>query len=101
MHLVIGRAEAWASDADAGIGVRPEELVVLPAHADDMNWSGALEALFADHDILLLFGPEQDGIEDPATWENKSARIGDYRTPAWFDTFAFGSTRNPDRGFRR
>jgi hypothetical protein len=76
LHLILERAEAWAVDADAGIGVRPQELASLPAHADDLNWSGALDALFADHDILLLFGPEQDGIEDPASSETKAPGSG-------------------------
>jgi hypothetical protein len=55
---------------DAGIGVRPEELAALPAHADDLNWLGASGALFVDHAILLLFEPEQDGMVSTAKWRS-------------------------------
>jgi hypothetical protein len=101
LHLVVERARDWAADPDAGIGIRPQEVAGLPAHRDDLDWQGALDALFADHDILLLFDPGQDGIEDPAGTENEHARIGDYRPAAWFTPFAAEVARDPHRGFRR
>jgi hypothetical protein len=101
LHLILDRARDWWSDVDAGCGIRPEELALLPSHADDLDWDGARDALFVDHDILLLFDPGQDGLDDPGSAENRSARIGDYRPAAWFNSFTAENARDPARGFRR
>jgi hypothetical protein len=99
LHLILERARDWWIDGE--VGVRPEELAALPAHADDLDWQGALDALFADHDLLLLFDAELDGIEDPAALENRLPRMGDYRPAAWFTPFDAITGRDPQRGFRR
>lgn len=101
LHLMLDRARDWWIDADAGCGIRPEELAVLPGHVDDLDWDGARDALFVDHDILLLFDPGSDGIDDPDCVENRHARIGDYRPAAWFTPFTAADARDPVRGFRR
>jgi len=101
LRLLIERARDWWMDADAGLGVRPEELAALPAHAGDLDWQGALDALFADHDLLLLFDVELDVIEDPAALENRLPRMGDYRPAAWFTPLDAITARDPHRGFRR
>lgn len=78
-----------------------EKLVSLPSHPDDEDWDGAVDALFQDTDILALFDPSQDGLEDPESDINVSFRIGDYRPAAWFKTFSNMETRDERRGFRR
>lgn len=100
LHTMLLRLADWFTD-DPGQAVPAGWLADLPRHPDDLDWSGALDALFADHDILLLFDPASDGIEDPLSVENQNARIGDYRPAAWFTPFTAGLAREPDRGFRR
>jgi hypothetical protein len=101
LHLILERVREWAADSDTGLGFRPEDVAALPARVDDMDWRTALDVLFVDHDILLLFDPEQDGIEDPGSAENQHARMGDYRPAAWFAPFGGADPRDPRRGFRR
>lgn len=43
--------------------------------------------LFQDHDILELFTPKSDGIEDPDSEDNRRIVRGDYRPSAWFKSF--------------
>lgn len=66
-----------------------------------MQWQPGLDSLFVDHDILLLFDLGHDGIEEPASAENRHARIGDCRPAAWFAPFTGSDPRDPRSGFRR
>ena len=77
------------------------ELAALPEHPDDLDWETCRDALFQDSDILSLFDPEHDGIEDPAAQGNQLIGMGDYRPPAWFETFLNMQPRDGRRPFRR
>lgn len=48
---------------------------------DDYDRDGCSEILFDDHDILLLYDEQIDGVEDPETELNQQFRIGDIRPP--------------------
>lgn len=100
LHTILLRLGDRSTD-DPGLAVAAGALAGLPTHPDDLDWAGALDALVADHDILLLFDPASDGIEDPLTAENRGARIGDYRPTAWSTSFTPDLARDPARGFRR
>ncbi len=78
-----------------------ELLASLPSHPDDEDWDGAIDSLFQDTDILGLFDPARDGMEDPSSDVNTVFQIGDYRPQAWFQTFQNMDPRYPQRGFRR
>lgn len=81
--------------------VSPDEMCILPEHADDLDWEACRDGLFQDSDVLLLFDHEHDGMEDPAAEENLKIGMGDYRSGAWFDTFGNMSPRDGRRPFRR
>ncbi|QBI56166.1 hypothetical protein EKD16_22065 [Streptomonospora litoralis] len=72
----------------------------LPKHRDDYDWDFCLEILFEDHDVMLLFDPRFDGVEDPDSELNRLQAMGDMRPQGWFNTFAGKDQRDPDRGFR-
>jgi hypothetical protein len=59
------------------------------------------EVLFQDHDILDLFDPERDGIEDPDSETNQQIAMGGYRPAVWFRTFDNMTLRDGRRLFRR
>lgn len=101
LHVILERVREWAADPDGALGIPLEKLAGLPAHPDDLDVDGALDVLFAVHDILLLFDPAHDGIEDPASADNVATRIGDYRAADWFISFTPADVRDPNRGFRR
>ena len=85
---------AWTGLDDAIISA-------LPDHLDDFHWDAIPDALFQDTDILHLFEPDLDGIDDPHDALNVKMAIGDYRPSAWFENFANMQPRDERRGFRR
>jgi hypothetical protein len=97
LHLMLRDAAASAED-----GTQPGALSArLPEHPGDLNWELAYGALFQDTDILGLFDPDLDGIEDPENELNQQLRIGDYRPRAWFTAFEAMEPRDGRRPFRR
>lgn len=97
LHLIMRDAAAAVQDGWAWI----LDDATLPSHPDDFDWDLAAGALFQDNDILALFNPHLDGIEDPDTEVNQNFRIGDYRPQAWFETFNNMEPRDGRRPFRR
>jgi hypothetical protein len=73
----------------------------LPKHRDDYDWDLCLEILLEDHDVMLLFDPRFDGVEDPDSELNQLQAMGDMRPQSWFKPFEGEEPRDPDRGFRR
>ena len=86
-------ADRWASLADS--------LSRLQRHPDDYDWDLAGEVLVQDEDVLTLFDPRMDGIEDPDNESNQRMRMGDYRPASWFQPFDNRTRRDGRRGFRR
>ena len=84
-----------------GPGLDEATLDALPGHRDDFDWQAIPDALFQDTDILHLFEPDLDGIDDPHDALNTQMAIGDYRPSAWFENFANMQPRDERRGFRR
>lgn len=87
LWLIIELAAAFEQDRDAWPTIW-SELQALPATADDFNWDELREDLFEDHDFLMLYSPDLDGIEDPLDHVNTQLRIGPYLRPQdWFTPF--------------
>ena len=101
LHLVLRDVTSAAGDGWAWGEEEEEEGARLPVHPDDFSWDLAQDVLFQDTDILALFNPDLDGIEDPADELNLQMRIGDYRPQAWFKAFANMDPRDGRRPFRR
>lgn len=98
LHLILRDVPAAVDDDWAGLD---REDTRLPAHPDDFSWDLAQDVLFQDTDILALFNPDLDGIEDPGGELNLQMSIGDYRPQAWFEAFANMDPRDGRRPFRR
>jgi hypothetical protein len=84
LHLILEDAPAVLGDE---VDWLEQHFAQLPTRSDDYDWDMAHEVLFQDHDILELFDPERDGIEDPDSEANQQIGMGDYRPAAWFKTF--------------
>lgn len=98
LHLMLRDADAAGK---GGWADRAAEFTRLPEHHDDLNWELAYDVLFQDTDILGLFDPNLDGIEDPENELNQQLSIGDYRPQSWFKTFVNMEPRDGRRPFRR
>jgi hypothetical protein len=70
-------------------------------HPDDFDWDAMPDVLLQDTDIVQLFDPGLDGIEDPHEELNVDKAVGDYRPSAWFKAFANMEPRDERRPFRR
>ena len=96
LHLAIGDARDAVNDA-----MVPDRIWGFPEHPDDFGWQDCLEFLFEDHDVLMLFDPDLDGIEDPESDLAVFLRTASLHPRDWFTPFANVEPRNPQRAFRR
>ena len=99
LHLILEDAPSAAEHGWSGLDAAT--FGSLPGHPDDLDWDAMPDVLFQDTDILHLFEPGLDGIDDPRNALNAQMAIGDYRPSAWFETFANMQPRDQRRGFRR
>ena len=98
LHLMLEDAATGIADG----WIEPSAQVARqPSHPDDYDWEMAGEILFLDHDVLTLFEPAFDGIEDPESEINARLSMGDMRPRAWFATFGGSTPRDGRRPFRR
>ncbi|WP_395292871.1 hypothetical protein ACF9IK_04125 [Kitasatospora hibisci] len=73
----------------------------LPTHRDDYDFGACTDMFFQDTDVLMLYSPRFDGIEDPDGDANRQLGVGDLRAQSWFEPFGNITARDPHRGFRR
>lgn len=99
LHLILEDAPPAVEDGWTGLDEAAFDS--LPEHPDDLDWDAMPDVLLQDTDILHLFEPGLDGIDDPHDALNTAMAIGDYRPSAWFKTFANMQQRDEHRGFRR
>ncbi len=64
----------------------PQSLPKDPEFDDDFEW--ARDVLFRDHDVLLLFDPTLDGVDDPESELHQRFRFANLHPSRWFLPFA-------------
>ena len=97
VHLSIARASSMVVDDPELV---TEFVEGLPPHHDDWDWGLCLGVLLEDTDVLFLYEPWSQGIEDSDHHVNQLLRIANLEAADWFEPFYGDSTRDPDRGFR-
>lgn len=98
LHIAIDHASSMVVD--------DTELVLsfvegLPAHHDDWDWGLCLDVLLEDTDVLFLYEPWAQGIEDSDHQINQFAGMVNLEAEDWFKPFYDDRARDPERGFRR
>ncbi|MFE0773332.1 hypothetical protein [Streptomyces sp. NPDC058861] len=97
LHLIIGQARSITTN-------RPNALAQLvdglPSSGADYDWDGCLTHLFEDHDVLMLFDAQLDGMEDPDSEVHQTMGMVNLAADEWFEPFSPDHARDPDRGFR-
>ncbi|HET7486954.1 MAG TPA: hypothetical protein VFJ85_03435 [Acidimicrobiales bacterium] len=74
LHFVLDAAFDFVND---GLLVADEQVAALrPGSDDEADFDAARADLFVDHDVLLLFDPAFDGVEDPAGFLAKRYWLG-------------------------
>jgi hypothetical protein len=82
LHLVIDSAEAAVGDETIPLD---DSLPADPERDRDFEW--AREVLFRDHDVLLLFNPSLDGIEDNDSDLSQRHMFANLHPRRWFLPF--------------
>ncbi|WLW55950.1 hypothetical protein [Streptomyces sp. YU58] len=72
----------------------------LPPHHYDWDWHLCLGVLLEDTDMLFLFEPWSQGIEDADHHVNQLMGLANLEAEDWFTPFYDDSARDPARGFR-
>ncbi|MGH9158321.1 MAG: hypothetical protein ACRD1K_21350 [Acidimicrobiales bacterium] len=87
LHLVIDLAEAHLAD-----GVLDSDLpgvAALPDHGPkDADFDSMRTNLFKDNDVLMLYDPLMDGIEDPEDEIGQLERVINLHPRDWFTPFS-------------
>lgn len=97
LHLMISRARSITANRPKSV----RDLVAeLPASEADYDWSGCSEILFEDHDVLMLFDDQLDGMADPESDVHQSMGMVNLAADDWFEPFRTDNARDPHRGFR-
>lgn len=98
LHLGIARAQALTRNRPRLV---TEAVAGLPEHRRDFDWAACSSDLFQDHDVLMLFDPALDGVEDRSSEVNQALGMVNLAAHDWFTPFDPDLARDPDRGFRR
>jgi hypothetical protein len=99
LHMILEDVPHTAEDGWTGLN--EPNLASLAEHPGDFDWDAMPDVLLQDTDVLHLFEPDLDGIEDPNEELNLDMAMGDYRPSAWFKAFANMQPRDEQRPFRR
>lgn len=87
LHLVIDLAEAHL--ADGIIDTEIDTVASLPDHGPlDSDFEAMRSRLFTDHDVLMLFDPMLDGVDDPDSEISQIQRAANLHPRDWFKPFA-------------
>lgn len=73
----------------------------IPPHHADWDWHLCLDVLLEDIDVLFLYEPWAEGIEDSDHHLNQRMGIANLEAEDWFKPFYKDDARADDRGFRR
>ncbi|MEV7157263.1 hypothetical protein AB0N77_21990 [Streptomyces misionensis] len=97
LHLMIDRARSITTNRPSGV----RGLVAdLPHSSADYDWEGCSDDLFEDHDVLMLFDAQLDGMEDPDSGIHQAMGMVNLAADEWFEPFRTDNARDPGRGFR-
>lgn len=92
LHFIIDEAESSLAE---GLLSAPALLPDDPERADDFEL--ARDVMFRDHDVLLLFDPALDGVDDPASGLHQHFRFANLHPRRWFLPFADEQDVDPER----
>lgn len=98
LHMAIDHASCMVVDDPELVTSFVEE---LPPHHNDWDWVMCISALFEDTDVLFLYEPWAQGIEDSEHYLNQFGDMVNLEAEDWFKPFYEERARDPERGFHR
>ncbi|MFF8438821.1 tetratricopeptide repeat protein [Streptomyces bacillaris] len=98
VHLALTEASYMAKNEPELVA----ELVKgVPAEPNDYDWGLCMTVFLEDTDVLFLYEPWSQGIEDPDHSIGQFLGVANLGAEDWFQPFREEQTRDPERGFRR
>ncbi|QGG96241.1 hypothetical protein [Actinomarinicola tropica] len=82
LHLVIDRTEELHEEA----GLDWEWVDALPIHPADDDYVGIKDLLFRDLDVMFLYEPAFDGVDDPESETYRTQGFAHLHPRDWFKT---------------
>lgn len=82
MHLILSTVDDFDEFAD------PTWIEQIPSHEDDDQIEWLDDLLLQDTDVLMLYSPALDGIEDSDSPINQQLGIANLHPDDWFKPFA-------------
>ncbi|WP_075735838.1 sel1 repeat family protein [Streptomyces acidiscabies] len=98
LHLAISHASCMVVDEPELVTSFVEG---VPPHHNDWDWGLCITVLLEDTDVLFLYKPWAQGIEDSNHLTNQMLGIANLEAEDWFKPFYGDSDRDPNRGLRR
>ncbi|WYB29909.1 hypothetical protein V6574_07010 [Streptomyces sp. SM1P] len=98
VHLALAEASYMAEDEPELVA---EFVKGLPAGQNDYDWGLCLDVFLEDTDVLFLYEPWAQGVEDPDHTVGRMLGVANLEAEDWFTPFREEETRDPERGFRR
>ncbi|MER5524476.1 hypothetical protein ABT075_07640 [Streptomyces sp. NPDC002677] len=98
LHMAVDHASSMVVDDPELVTSFVED---VPPHHDDWDWGVCLDAFLEDTDVLFLYEPWAQGIEDSDHHLNSFMGFANLEVEDWFVPFYGDRARDPDRGFRR
>ncbi len=98
LHIALQHASSMVTDEPELVATWVKD---IPAHHDDWDWGLCVHVLFEDTDVLSLYEPWSQGIEDSGTFANQYLGIANLEAEDWFKPFRANEAREEGRGFRR
>lgn len=98
VHVALAEASYMAEDEPELVA---EFVKGLPAEQNDYDWGLCLDVFLEDTDVLFLYEPWAQGVEDPDHTVGRMLGVANLEAENWFTPFRAEETRDPERGFRR
>ncbi|MEV5339961.1 hypothetical protein AB0K93_15975 [Streptomyces sp. NPDC052676] len=98
LHIAIDHASSMVVDEPELVASIVEG---LEPHQADWDWGLCIGVLFEDTDVLFLYEPWAQGIEDSDHHLNPRMGVANLQAEDWFTPFYSERARDPNRGFRR
>lgn len=97
LHLMIDRARSITANRPNAVRALVAD---LPQNSADYDWQGCSDELFEDHDVLMLFDAQLDGVEASDSGIHQAMGMVSLAADEWFKPFREDNARDADRGFR-
>ncbi|MEU6395350.1 hypothetical protein, partial [Streptomyces sp. NPDC046939] len=97
LHLMISHARSITGNRPRALHDR---VAHLPQRSADHDWERCSDPLFEDHDVLMFFDAQLDGVDDLEGEIHQTLGLVNLAADEWFEPFRADGARDPHRASR-